>query len=124
MTSIFDDFFNQGKEDRKTAKIDYLNEKEKNQGPVKIIAKIYGHVQGVGFRFTTVQLAEELGVNGIVENKSDGSVYVEAIVDDNETMEKFIQELAKGTSPSAQVNKVTIEYDSSLPDYNNFTNPR
>ncbi|MDN6161745.1 MAG: acylphosphatase [Atopostipes sp.] len=122
MSSIFNDFFNQGKENRETAKIDYLNEKKVNQDPVKIIAKIYGHVQGVGFRFTTVQLAEKLGVNGIVENKSDGSVYVEAAAD-HETIEKFIQELAKGTSPSANVKKVTIQYDNSLPNYKTFKNP-
>ncbi|MDN6195613.1 MAG: acylphosphatase [Atopostipes suicloacalis] len=122
MSSIFDDFFNREKENRKAAEIEYLNEPKKNENPVKIIAKIYGHVQGVGFRFTTVQLAKEMNVNGIVKNKNDGSVYVEASAD-QKIMKDFIQELAKGPSPSAAVDKVTIEYDSTLPDYDGFTNP-
>lgn len=34
----------------------------------------YGRVQGVGFRFTTYQIACELNLSGWVRNLSDGSV--------------------------------------------------
>jgi acylphosphatase len=37
-----------------------------------------GHVQGVGFRYTTALLAEELSVRGFVRNEMDGSVTVVA----------------------------------------------
>jgi len=37
-----------------------------------------GHVQGVGFRYTTVQVAKEFEVSGFVENLADGRVLVEA----------------------------------------------
>lgn len=38
--------------------------------------RIQGRVQGVSFRYATLQKAKELGVNGYVQNKADGSVFV------------------------------------------------
>ena len=121
MTSIFNQFFNLGKNNREPGKIKYINERPTQMDPVKIKAKIYGRVQGVGFRFTTVQLAKDLHINGFVRNEIDGSVYVEASAD-SEQMEKFIIELAKGPSPSAQVDQVVIEYTDSIPNYEGFMN--
>ncbi|PKP49853.1 MAG: hypothetical protein CVT92_14890 [Bacteroidetes bacterium HGW-Bacteroidetes-1] len=43
-----------------------------------VIIQIFGRVQGVGFRYYTVHKAMELGVYGFVQNKGDGSVYIEA----------------------------------------------
>lgn len=120
MSSIFDRFFNLDKENREAAEISYQNERSSNEEPVKIKARIIGRVQGVGFRFTTVHLAEKLGVNGMVRNESDGSVYVEAS-GSNEQIEQFITELAKGPSPSANVDKVLVEYDDSLKEYTGFS---
>ncbi|HCW22144.1 MAG TPA: hypothetical protein DGX96_00240 [Lachnospiraceae bacterium] len=37
----------------------------------------YGRVQGVGFRFRACQIADELGLTGIVENRDDGTVHME-----------------------------------------------
>jgi acylphosphatase len=37
-----------------------------------------GHVQGVGFRFTTLQVAREFDVAGFVINLPDGRVRLEA----------------------------------------------
>lgn len=37
-----------------------------------------GHVQGVGFRFTTMQIAREFDVAGYVRNLPDGRVQLEA----------------------------------------------
>lgn len=120
MTSIFDQFFNLNKDDRKAAEIEYMNKRNSNKEPVKIKASVYGRVQGVGFRFTTTHLAKKLGVNGIVRNESDGSVYIEAS-GSQEQIERFITELAKGPSPSAIVDKVLIEYDDSLKEYQGFS---
>ena len=41
-------------------------------------ARFDGHVQGVGFRYTTVHLAADLNVRGFVQNEMDGSVTVVA----------------------------------------------
>lgn len=37
-----------------------------------------GHVQGVGFRFTTMQIAHEFEIAGYVRNLPDGRVQLEA----------------------------------------------
>jgi acylphosphatase len=40
----------------------------------RLAARFEGHVQGVGFRFTTVHLAQRHRVTGFVRNLSDGDV--------------------------------------------------
>lgn len=37
-----------------------------------------GHVQGVGFRYATLQVAKEFEVTGFVSNEPDGRVRLEA----------------------------------------------
>ena len=37
-----------------------------------------GRVQGVGFRYTTLQVAKEFDVSGWVQNMPDGRVHLEA----------------------------------------------
>jgi acylphosphatase len=47
---------------------------EADAGAVRLTARVFGVVQGVGFRFWTMGKAEELGLTGEVENLDDGSV--------------------------------------------------
>ncbi len=68
--------------------------------------KVEGRVQGVGFRFYTVQKAHELGIKGFVENKPDGSVYIEDEGIENHLLE-FVQWCHKGPS-WARVQKVSF----------------
>ena len=51
--------------------------------------KIYGKVQGVGFRFYTNRKANELGLKGFVQNKMDGSVYIE-VCGEKEIIDEFV----------------------------------
>ncbi len=44
----------------------------------RISIKVYGRVQGIGFRHDVQFKARQLGVRGFVKNMPDGSVYVEA----------------------------------------------
>ena len=38
---------------------------------------VFGKVQGVGFRYSVLKMAMTYGINGFVQNESDGSVYME-----------------------------------------------
>ena len=48
------------------------------QDAVRLDARVFGVVQGVGFRYWTMAKAEELGLSGEVTNLDDGSVSVVA----------------------------------------------
>ena len=49
-----------------------------DDGDIRLSARVFGVVQGVGFRFWTMGKAEELGLTGLVKNLDDGSVSVVA----------------------------------------------
>jgi len=42
----------------------------------RLVVNFRGRVQGVGFRYSVLQLAEPLNINGYVRNELDGSVTV------------------------------------------------
>ena len=46
---------------------------------IKKCFRIYGHVQGVGFRYFTWQYALKIGITGFVRNLADGTVEVIAV---------------------------------------------
>ncbi len=50
--------------------------------------RVYGIVQGVGFRFTTQMLANKYGLGGWVANLPDGSVEME-VTGDKDTLDAF-----------------------------------
>ena len=47
-------------------------------GDVRLSARVFGVVQGVGFRFWTMGKADELALKGVVRNVDDGSVSIVA----------------------------------------------
>jgi acylphosphatase len=68
---------------------------------------IEGRVQGVGYRASLAEKAIELGLNGWVRNRRDGSV--EACVDGDVPAIEAIILWAKHGPPAARVSNVTIE---------------
>lgn len=79
----------------------------------KVSIRVTGLVQGVGFRYSTKLVADQIGVYGIVRNESDGSVYIEANGDE-EKIDKFIEKIRNSPSPSGQVDSINVEELSSL----------
>ena len=66
--------------------------------------KVTGKVQGVWFRKYTKDKAVEMGIKGFVQNKPDGSVYVEAEAEE-QTIRNFLKWLETG-SPLSDVDEV------------------
>ncbi len=81
--------------------------------------EVYGKVQGVGFRFLTLMLANELNITGTVSNRDDGSVYIEAI-GDNKKIETFIDKIKASLGPASQVDRVVVHEDATIKKSNNF----
>ena len=69
--------------------------------------RLYGRVQGVGFRYYIMQKANMLNIRGFVRNEPDGTVYIEATAPEEKTMEIFIEYLKQGPS-MARVDKIDI----------------
>jgi acylphosphatase len=69
---------------------------------------VRGHVQGVGFRYTTQAEAKKLGLGGWVRNLHDGGVEVEA-EGDRPQLEAFLAFLQRGPL-GAHVDAVDSEW--------------
>lgn len=92
----------------------------KESGFMKTIKmQVYGLVQGVGFRFSTKKIADQLGIKGIVMNRSDGSVYIEA-QSNPMNLEYFISQVKLSPSPSGRVDDIKIS-TIDRPSYQDFT---
>lgn len=73
--------------------------------------RVSGRVQGVFFRTSAKEVADQLGICGIVRNEPDGTVFVVAEGDEM-ALERFIAWCKKGP-PRAQV--VTFVMDDAKP---------
>lgn len=80
---------------------------------------ITGVVQGVGFRFSTLQLARKYNLTGFVTNRSDGSVYIEA-QGDSLKLAGFIAALKQNPSPFVKITHVAINAQDPQ-HFSNFT---
>lgn len=70
--------------------------------------KIFGEVQGVGFRYSTTQKAQELNLTGWVRNGPDGSLEILA-QGEKDALEKIIS-WAKIGPRFAKVEKVEVSW--------------
>lgn len=82
-----------------------------------IVLIVYGKVQGVYFRAATKAVANQLGIQGIVKNLPDGTVYIEAEGKDFE-LENFVEWCHEGPE-KATVEKVE-QKTGELKNYRNF----
>ncbi|MGB9598552.1 MAG: acylphosphatase [Minisyncoccales bacterium] len=80
--------------------------------------KVFGFVQGIGYRSWTKKRAEELGLNGWVRNLSDGSV--EAYFEGKSNSLSRMIELMKKGPRFARVEKIEIKEESQIKGLDNF----
>lgn len=66
--------------------------------------RVYGLVQGVGFRYYAMRLARSMNISGWVRNLHDGSVEIEA-EGIEEDLEGFVLKISEGP-PAAVIEKV------------------
>ncbi len=77
----------------------------------KVNILVSGRVQGVFYRTSTKEKALELGINGWIMNKPDGSVYIEAEADES-VLDQFIEWCKKGPM-MARVDHINISHQST-----------
>jgi acylphosphatase len=73
---------------------------------------ISGRVQGVGFRYSTVEQARKYSICGFVQNNPDGSVFIHAEGNAND-LSKFILWCQQGPS-RAIIKSVTINDEPEM----------
>jgi len=79
---------------------------------------VSGQVQGVWYRATTKQNAEQLGVYGFVRNRIDGTV--EAVFEgDEEAIDKIVEWCWTGP-PNARVTNVDVVEKEYEEEFSNF----
>ena len=85
-----------------------------------VTMKVTGLVQGVGFRWTTQMLAQELGINGTVKNNPDGSVSIVAQGEEL-PLEHFIKKIKASPSVAGHVDHVDLNTISNAEKFTRFS---
>jgi acylphosphatase len=78
---------------------------------------VYGRVQHKGFRFVAMQKAYQHGIRGYIQNRKDGSLYIEAEGEEEE-LKRFLEWCNKGPMGST-VEEVTYD-EGEIKDYTSF----
>lgn len=85
-------------------------------GMQRLRAVVRGRVQGVGFRYSVLEIARRADLRGFAENRPDGSVFVlaEGPPDRLDDLEKFLHrgpDFAQVTAVEADRSEATGEFD-------------
>lgn len=81
---------------------------------------VTGVVQGVGFRWMTQMIANDLGIKGTVKNNPDGSVTIVA-QGDSLKMAQFLSKVKAGPSFAAHVDKMEVTDLGDQDPFHSFT---
>lgn len=81
---------------------------------------VSGMVQGVGFRFFTINRARAYGITGWIKNLYDGRVEIEA-EGKNENLSLFLKDIKIGPSYAHVSNVIEQWREIKTPGYKNFT---
>lgn len=85
-----------------------------------VTMKVTGLVQGVGFRWTTQMIAQELGITGTVKNNPDGSVSIVAQGEEL-PLEHFIKKIKASSSVAGHVDHVDLNTISNAEKFTRFS---
>ncbi|MGB9771902.1 MAG: acylphosphatase [Candidatus Kapaibacteriota bacterium] len=80
--------------------------------------RVYGLVQGVGFRYFVYRIATSLNLKGFAKNMYDGTVLV-VVEGEEEKISELHRQLRIGPSHS-NVTKVEVEYSEPRNEFNRF----
>ena len=83
-----------------------------------IAATVRGRVQGVGFRYSTQRIAQQLGLDGWVRNRHDGAVELLA-QGHPDVIDRFVAFLEEGP-PAARVTSVDLREVTADQTINGF----
>jgi acylphosphatase len=88
------------------------------RGDVRLSARVFGVVQGVGFRFWTMGKADELALNGVVKNLDDGSVSIVAEGPEDQ-VQQLLDWLRSDNAPGRveRVEEAITEAEGSFRDF-------
>ena len=88
------------------------------EGSARVVIRLAGTVQGVGFRYFARREAMRLDVTGWVANLPDGSV--EAVGEgDRRSLERFVERLSVGP-PGGHVTDVELRWESAIGEFVGF----
>jgi acylphosphatase len=77
-----------------------------------------GRVQGVGFRYTAVDLAENLGITGWVRNLRDGRVEILAEAEED-GLKSLLDRIKDGFS--GYIRDIQIDWKPATGEFSDFT---
>jgi len=78
---------------------------------------VKGKVQGVGYRFITKAVADQLGVKGFVRNELNGDVFI-AAEGDKISLDMFLERCRDG--PEHALVNLVESHEGDLKNYRNF----
>jgi acylphosphatase len=95
-----------------------MSSPQRESGAVRLTARVYGEVQGVGFRYFARRNALGLGLRGYARNLADGTVEVVA-EGTRSTLEELVRRLERGPS-AAEVQRVETAWESASGMFSGF----
>jgi acylphosphatase len=84
----------------------------------RVRIKVFGDVHYVGFRFSTIEIARDLGLTGWVKNEPGGTVQIIA-EGEREKLENLVAWARKGPS-LARVEKIDVEWGGATGEISSF----
>ncbi len=85
---------------------------------VRASVRIQGKVQGVNYRYNTLQAARRHNVTGWVKNLSDGDV--QAVFEGEEDQVRRLIDWCREGSPAAHVENIDVDWQESAGEFSAF----